>query len=286
MLSSATQLCSRLTARKHIAHRHQSVKLDRLRRTSSAGSARSSRALTTRLAMSGNKGITLYTAGTPNGWKANIICEELGIDYKVHPISLSKNDQKQDWFLKINPNGRIPAIVDHDEGDLPVFESGAVLIYLAEKYNKFLPTAPRQKAEVISWLMWQMGGLGPMQGQANHFVRYAPEKIEYGIKRYTNETKRLYEVMERQLSDGREWLAAGQYTIADMAAFGWVYAHDWAGVPIDDLPNLKAWLKRIEERPAVSKAVDIPEESFVKAQQRDPKKKEELIEQSSKFVTK
>lgn len=251
-----------------------------------SGHARTAKAFCVQASMSSKKGVTLYTAGTPNGWKANILCEELGIDYKVHPITLSKNEQKEDWFLKINPNGRIPAIVDHDEGDLPVFESGAVLIYLAEKHGKFLPTGTREKAEVISWLMWQMGGLGPMQGQANHFVRYAPEKIEYGIKRYTNETKRLYEVIERHLSDGgKQWLAADQYTIADMAAFGWVYAHDWAGVPIDDLPNLKAWLKRIEDRPAVAKAVDIPEESFVKAQQRDPKKKEELIEQSNKFVT-
>lgn len=236
--------------------------------------------------MGSDKGITLYTSGTPNGWKASILIEELQIPYKVHAISLSKLEQKEDWFLKINPNGRIPAIVDHDEDNLPVFESGAIMLHLAEKDPKgtFLPKEPRQKAEVISWLMFQMGGLGPMQGQANHFVRYAPEKIDYGIKRYTNETKRLYGVIEKHLSDGREWLAAGQYTIADMANFSWVTMHEWAGVEIDDMPHLKAWLKRIEARPAVQKGLDIPEENIKKQLARDPKKKEEMIESAKKMM--
>ncbi|KAL0023698.1 hypothetical protein WJX79_003791 [Trebouxia sp. C0005] len=206
--------------------------------------------------------------------------------YKVHAISLSKNEQKEEWFLKINPNGRIPAIVDHDEGDLPVFESGAIMIYLADKdpSSKFLPKDTRKRAEVISWLMFQMGGLGPMQGQANHFVRYAPEKIEYGVKRYTNETRRLYGVIEKHLSDGRDWLAAGQYTIADMANFSWVFMHEWAGIEVDDMPHLKAWMKRIEERPAVQKGLDIPEENVKKQMARDPKKKEELIEGAKKMM--
>ncbi|KAL3153807.1 hypothetical protein ABBQ32_013388 [Trebouxia sp. C0010 RCD-2024] len=236
--------------------------------------------------MAFDKGVTLYTAGTPNGWKANMIIEELKIPYKLHAIKLSDNDQKQEWFLKINPNGRIPAIVDHDEGDLPVFESGAIMIHLAEKdpNGTFLPKDTRKKAEVISWLMFQMGGIGPMQGQANHFVRYAPEKIEYGMKRYTNETKRLYGVIEKHLASGKEWLAADQYTIADMANFAWIAWHDWAGVQIDDMPHLQKWMKRIEERAAIQKAMDIPETSFVKQYENDPQKKQEMIDGAKKFM--
>lgn len=235
--------------------------------------------------MSG-KGITLYTAGTPNGWKANILVEELHIPYKVHAISLSKNQQKEDWYIKINPNGRIPAIVDHDEEDLPVFESGALMIYLAERdpAGTFLPKDKRKRAEVISWLMFQMGGVGPMQGQAHHFIRYAPEKIEYGIKRYTNETRRLYQVLEGHLSEGREWLAAGQYTIADIANFAWIYEHAWAGIDLDEMPHLKAWMQRIESRPAVQKGLDIPEENIHKQIAKDPKKKQELIEEAWKMM--
>lgn len=228
--------------------------------------------------MSG-KGVTLYTAGTTNGWKASILLEELQLPYKVRLIDLSANEQKEEWYLKINPNGRIPAIVDDDHGDLPIFESGAVMLHLAEQDPKgaFLPKDIRKRAEVISWLMFNIGGIGPMQGQASHFVRYAPEQIEYGIKRYTNEVRRLYGIMEKHLSGGREWLAAGQYTIADMANFSWIYMHEWAGVEIDDLPNLKAWLQRIEERPAVQKGLDVPEENVKKQMARDPKKKEEMI---------
>ncbi|KAL0034891.1 hypothetical protein WJX77_011658 [Trebouxia sp. C0004] len=196
--------------------------------------------------MSSKTGLTLYTAGTPNGWKASILLEELGIPYRVHAIAMAKNEQKEPWFIKINPNGRIPAIVDHDEGDLPVFESGAIMIYLAEKHGKCLPTNTRSKAEVISWLMFQMGGLGPMQGQAAHFVRFAPEQIE-------------------------QWLAAGEYTIADIANFSWMYVHQMAGITLDDLPHVQAWMKRIEERPAVRRGIDVPE-PFDKAAMQDPKK--------------
>lgn len=233
--------------------------------------------------MGNSKGITLYTAGTPNGWKASILLEELGIPYNVQSIAMAKNEQKEPWFIKINPNGRIPAIVDHDEEDLPVFESGAIMIYLAEKESKFLPSNTRGKAEVISWLMFQMGGIGPMQGQAAHFVNFAPEKIEYGIRRYTNETRRLYGVIEKALADGRQWLAAGEYTIADMANFSWMYVHHMAGVSVDDLPNVKAWMKRIEDRPAVQRGIDVPQ-PFDREAHKDPKKVQEAVDMVRKFT--
>ncbi|KAI9348491.1 glutathione S-transferase [Obelidium mucronatum] len=202
--------------------------------------------------------ITLYTVGTPNGHKVSIALEELKIkyslDYKVVPISFAKNEQKEEWFLKINPNGRIPAIVDHSRGDFPVFESGAILLYLAEHYDPdhiLLSSDANKRSEAVQWLMWQMGGLGPMQGQANHFNRYAPEKIPYAIKRYQEETARLYSVLERQLSDGRQYLA-GEYSVADIASFGWVGVHEWAtNKDLKEFPLLDAWLHRIALRPAV-----------------------------------
>lgn len=236
------------------------------------------------MSMEPGKGVTLYTGVTPNGWKASILIEELQIPYTVHAIDLSKNEQKEDWFTKINPNGRIPAIVDHDEGDLHVFESGAIMMHLAEKdpAGTFLPKDVRKKAEVVSWLMFQMGGIGPMQGQANHFLHYAPEKIEYGIKRYTNETRRLYGVIERHLSDGREWLAAGQYTIADMANSAWIYGHAYAGIEIDDMPHLQAWMKRVEERPAVQRGMNVPTKNPMKA--KDPQQQQKTIEDAQKTM--
>ncbi|RKO85657.1 glutathione S-transferase [Blyttiomyces helicus] len=181
------------------------------------------------------KTITLYTVGTPNGWKASIALEEIALPYDVKHISFKTNEQKEEWFLKINPNGRIPAIVDNARGAFPVFESGAILLYLAEHYDPnhiLLPTDANLRSEAIQWLMWQMGGLGPMMGQANHFSRYAPEKIEYGIARYRNETRRLFEVMERQLSDGREYLI-GAYSVADIACFGWVACYNYPGVSLE-----------------------------------------------------
>ncbi|KAJ3011845.1 UNVERIFIED_CONTAM: hypothetical protein HDU68_001490 [Siphonaria sp. JEL0065] len=209
--------------------------------------------------------ITLYTVGTPNGQKVSIALEELkarySLDYKTHPISFAKNEQKEEWFLKINPNGRIPAIVDHSRGDFAVFESGAILLYLAEHYDPdhyLLSADPNKRSEAIQWLMWQMGGLGPMQGQANHFNRYAPEKIPYGIKRYQDETARLYSVLERQLSDGREYLT-GEYSIADIASFGWVAVHEWAtNKTLEEFPLLDAWLHRIALRPAVVAGMNVP----------------------------
>ncbi|CAL5225665.1 g8526 [Coccomyxa viridis] len=210
--------------------------------------------------------LTLYTAGTPNGWKPSITLEELGIPYEVKSISLPENEQKQDWFLKINPNGRIPAMVDHSAGNLPIFESGAIMWYLGMRHDpqgKIFPKDIKKQTEVMSWLMFQMGGLGPMQGQANHFVRYAPEQIEYAKNRYVNETNRLYQVLDTHLKT-HEWLAADQYTIADIANFSWVFAYFWAGATVDDKPHLKAWYEKILARPEVQKGLDVPEANAFK----------------------
>ena len=200
--------------------------------------------------------ITLYTAATPNGWKASIALEELALPYEVRSIDLMAGEQKQDWFLAINPNGRIPAIVDHDADDLVVFESGAILMYLAEKTGALLPTEPRARSRVVQWLMFQMGGVGPMMGQANVFFRYAPEKIPYAIERYQRESRRLFEVLETRLSE-HDWLA-DDYSIADIANYAWVHTHTWSGVSIEGLPGLKAWLERIRERPAVQRGLAVP----------------------------
>ncbi len=201
--------------------------------------------------------IDLYTAATPNGWKVSILLEELGLPYEVKALRLDRLDQKQEDFLRINPNGRIPAIVDRDEGDFAVFESGAILLYLAEKTGRFLPQERKARSVAVQWLMFQMGGVGPMQGQANVFFRYAPEKIEFAIQRYQNETRRLYGVLDRRLGE-TEYLA-GDYSIADMATWPWVSIHDWAGVSIDGLPNLGRWLAAVGERPAVQRGRAVPQ---------------------------
>ncbi len=201
--------------------------------------------------------IDLYTASTPNGQKASIALEELELPYTVHPIDLSKLEQKREGFLVRNPNGRIPVIVDRDRNDFTVFESGAILLYLAEKAGKLLPSDPDARSQVIQWLMFQMGGLGPMQGQANVFFRYAPEKIDYAIERYQNETRRLYEVLDQRL-DGREYLV-DDYSIADIASFTWVRVHEWSGVSLDGLGDLQRWSDRIEARPAVRRGLKVPE---------------------------
>ena len=201
--------------------------------------------------------IDLYTSPTPNGWKASIMLEELGVPYTVKPIRLEMLEQKQEWYLKLNPNGRIPTIVDRDEGDFAVFESGAILIYLAEKTGQLMPQDRKGRSTVIQWVMFQMGGIGPMQGQANVFYRYAPEKIPYAIDRYQKETKRLYAVLDKRLQD-REYLC-GDYSIADIATWPWVSLHGWAGVDIDDLPRLQRWIDEVGKRPAVVKGRAIPE---------------------------
>jgi GSH-dependent disulfide-bond oxidoreductase len=200
--------------------------------------------------------IDLYTAATPNGWKASIALEEMAIPYTVHAIRLDKLEQKEPAFLAINPNGRIPAIVDRDAGDFAVFESGAILLYLAEKSGKFLPGDAKGRSRVVQWLMFQMGGVGPMQGQANVFFRYAPEKIPFAISRYQNETRRLYEVLDRRLGEA-EYLA-GDYSIADMATWPWVSIHEWAGVSVDGLDRLQRWIKTVGERPAVQRGRAVP----------------------------
>ena len=201
--------------------------------------------------------IDLYTAPTPNGWKASIMLEELGLPYTVKPIRLDKLEQKEEWFLRINPNGRIPAIVDRDAGDFPVFESGAILLYLAERTGKLLPADPKGRSRAIQWLMFQMGGVGPMQGQANVFFRYAPEKIPFAIERYQKETRRLYEVLDRRLGEA-EYLA-GDYGIADVATWPWVSIHEWAGVSVDGLAHLERWLAAVGARPAVQRGRAVPQ---------------------------
>ena len=200
--------------------------------------------------------LSFYTAPTPNGYKVAIALEELGLAYEVHPVDLGAREQKQDWFLELNPNGRIPVIVDHASDDFVVFESGAILYYLAESAGQLLPQDPKKRSETLQWLMFQMGGLGPMQGQANVFHRYAEERIPYAIDRYQRETRRLYEVLERRLGD-REYVV-GEYSIADIAAFPWVESHAWSGIDIDGLTNLSAWLERIAKRPAVQRGLAIP----------------------------
>jgi len=200
--------------------------------------------------------IDLYTAPTPNGHKVSILLEELGVQYNVHAIDFSKNEQKTPEYLKLNPNGRIPTIVDRDNNDFVVFESGAILIYLAEKYGRFMPTDTIGRSRVIQWVMFQMAGLGPMQGQANVFLRYFPEKLPAVIERYQNETRRLYGVVEKQLQT-RDYLC-DDYSIADIASWSWVNFHEWAGLSLDDVPRMKDWFERIGKRPAVDRGLCVP----------------------------
>ncbi len=200
--------------------------------------------------------ITLYTAPTPNGHKASIMLEELGVPYQVKPINIGTGEQRKPDYVKLNPNSRIPTIVDHENGDFAVFESGAILIYLAEKYGKLLPTDIKGRSTVIQWVMFQMGGIGPMQGQANVFFRYWPEKFQPAIDRYQHETRRLYQVLDKRL-EGREFIC-DDYSIADIASYPWVKIHRWAGVEVEGLPHLKAWMTRMWERPAVQRGLAVP----------------------------
>ena len=200
--------------------------------------------------------IELYTAATPNGFKVSIALEELGLPYKVIPLDFATMEQKKPEFLAINPNGRIPAIVDHDEGDFAVFESGALLIYLAEKTGRLMPQDMKGRSRVLQWLMFQMGGVGPMMGQANVFYRYFPEKIPAAIERYQKEGRRLFEVLDGHLAH-HEYLA-DEYSIADIATWPWVRIHDWSGISIEGLVHLQAWMARMEARPACQKGITIP----------------------------
>jgi GST-like protein len=203
--------------------------------------------------------IDLYTWPTPNGHKVHIMLEETGLEYRVHPIDIGSGDQFKPEFLAISPNNKIPAMVDQrGPGGKPfaLAESGAMLFYLASKTGKFLPADVRERWKVMQWVMFQMGHIGPMLGQAHHFLQYAPEKIEYAMNRYRNEANRLYGVVDRRLEDD-DWIAAGEYTIADMSIMPWLRFPERQGVNIDDYPNLKNWRDRIAARPAVKKALEV-----------------------------
>ncbi|MEY4506184.1 MAG: hypothetical protein RL297_762 [Pseudomonadota bacterium] len=203
--------------------------------------------------------IDLYSWATPNGHKIHIMLEECGLPYQVHPINIGAGDQFKPEFLRISPNNKIPAIVDSDGPDgqpLSLFESGAILLYLASKTNRFLPASVRERYDVLQWLMFQMGGLGPMLGQAHHFRIYAPEKIDYAVNRYTQEAKRLYGVLNEQVRQHR-FIAAQQYTIADIAVFPWLRSWQNQGINWDDFPHLKDWFDRVAERPAVQRGVEV-----------------------------
>ena len=200
--------------------------------------------------------IDFYTAPTPNGHKVSCTLEAMELEYETHVINLMENEQKKPEFLAISPNGRIPAIVDRDADNLSIFESGAIMIYLAEKTGKLMPKNPNEKAKVLEWVMFQMGGVGPMMGQANVFFRYLPKKIPTAISRYQNECRRLYMVLDNRLKD-RKWIC-DEYSIADIANWAWVRIYFWSGINIDNLDNLKRWMKQMEARPACIKGVNIP----------------------------
>ena len=206
--------------------------------------------------------IELHYWPTPNGHKITLFLEEAGLPYEIKPVNIGKGDQFKPDFLAISPNNRMPAIVDTAPADggapLSVFESGAILQYLADKTGRFLPADTRERFKVLQWLFWQVGGLGPMLGQNHHFSRYAPEKIPYAIDRYVNETRRLYGVLDKQW-DGRAFLAGKDYTIADMACYPWIVPHEAQGMSLDDFPHVKAWFQAIHDRPATKKAYEIGE---------------------------
>ena len=200
--------------------------------------------------------IDLYTFTTPNGRKASIMLEEVGLPYNVHKIDITKNEQFTPEYIAINPNSKIPAIVDPDTG-ITVFESGAILIYLAEKTSSnLLPTEQKARFQVLEWLMLQMGSIGPMFGQLNHFKKFAPEKIEYAIARYEKETLRLYGVLDRQLKDNE--FICGDYSIADVATYPWVAVYEFQGLTLDNYPNLKRWVETLQQRPAVQRGMKVP----------------------------
>ncbi len=228
--------------------------------------------------------IDLYYWPTPNGHKITILLEELEIPYRVIPVNIGKGDQFKPDFLKIAPNNRMPAIVDHapqDGGEsISIFESAAIMQYLAEKHDRFLPRETRKKTETMQWLFWQMGGLGPMAGQAHHFRQYAPEKIEYAITRYTNEVNRLYGVMNKRLGD-RDFLA-GDYSIADMASWPWVVPYERQGQDLNEFPNLKRWFESIQARPAVEKAMNVGKEYRQKPEDMNDESRKILFGQRSK----
>ncbi|MBL8323525.1 MAG: glutathione S-transferase N-terminal domain-containing protein [Rubrivivax sp.] len=206
--------------------------------------------------------IDLHTAATPNGHKVSVTLEELALPYAVHAVDLANGEQKTEAFRRLNPNGRIPVIVDHapSGGGAPftVFESGAILLYLAEKTGRLMPAGAQGRSVVTQWLMFQMAGVGPMMGQANVFFRYLPEKIPLAIDRYRNESRRLFEVLDRRLGEA-EWLAGADYSIADIANWCWVRTYKWSGVHIEGLPHLRRWLDAMKARPACQRGIEVPQ---------------------------
>ena len=224
--------------------------------------------------------IDLYTAPTPNGWKASVTLEELALPYETKTLNLVEGDQRKPEYLAINPNGRIPAIVDRAEEDFAVFESGAIMIYLAEKTGKLLPTDAKGRSRVIQWLMFQMGGVGPMMGQANVFHRYMPEKIQPAIDRYQNECRRLFEVLDGQLAEN-EWLG-GEFSIADIANWCWVRTHRWSGVSVEGLDNLGRWKDAMKARPACRRGVGVP--VVIAAKSTDKEAAEEFANKARNIV--
>lgn len=211
--------------------------------------------------------IDLHYWPTPNGWKITIMLEECGLPYKMIPVNIGRGDQFKRQFLAISPNNRMPALVDHDvpAGEMPIsiFESGAILMYLADKTGRYLPREVRARYTVIQWLMWQMSGLGPMAGQNGHFMFYAPEKISYAVERYGKETRRLYRVLDHQLGKTGAFVA-GEYSIADMASFPWVVLHKRQEIDLAEFPNLKRWYDTVQARPAVVRALKVGENLQVK----------------------
>ncbi|KQV80693.1 glutathione S-transferase [Massilia sp. Root351] len=224
--------------------------------------------------------IDLYTAATPNGHKISIALEELALPYEMHVLDLAANVQKEPWFLAINPNGRIPAIVDRAADHFAVFESGAILVYLAEKTGRLMPSDAKGRSQVLQWLMFQMGGVGPMMGQANVFHRYFPEKIQAAIDRYQGESKRLFRVLDGHLAQ-HEYLA-GDYSIADIANWAWVRTHSWSGVDVDGLPHLQRWLALVGERPAVRRGIQLPPSKLDRG--ASPEKAEQFAAEARKML--
>ena len=226
--------------------------------------------------------IDFYTAPTPNGHKVSCTLEAMELEYETHVVNLMENEQKKPEFLAISPNGRIPAIVDRDADNLPIFESGAIMIYLAEKTGKLMPTDLNEKAKVLEWLMFQMGGIGPMMGQANVFFRYFPEKIQPAIDRYQNEGRRLFEVLNTHLAE-QDWLAK-DYSIADIANWCWVRTYKWSGISIEGLSHLERWMKAMYDQPGMSAGLEVPikMESLLD----DDKKAKEFAKNAEKMVKK
>jgi len=226
--------------------------------------------------------IDFYTAPTPNGHKVSCTLEAMKLKYETHVVNLMENEQKKPEFLAISPNGRIPAIVDRDADNLPIFESGAIMIYLAEKTGKLMPTDLNEKAKVLEWIMFQMGGIGPMMGQANVFFRYFPEKIQPAIDRYQNEGRRLFEVLDDHLAT-QEWLAK-DYSIADIANWCWVRTHKWSGISIEGLDHLQRWMKAMYDQPGMSAGLSVPMK--VESLLDDDKKAKEFAKNAEKMVKK